>query len=225
MQKKYYEDNLYPLQNKVLQLVAECNTPFYLSGGTALSRFYTHHRYSDDLDFFVNQDPNFAKFATDIIERIKVRFAVNQVLSDKDFVRIFISESETELKLEFINDVAFHFGNCLYHGSIKLDNPLNILSNKITALPRNAAKDYADILFLAQNFTFNWIDLFKAAKEKDLWVNELAVANQFDKFDLRLLASVQWIEPFDKVVYADCFKIMAKDILHGLDNSLIGRNG
>jgi predicted nucleotidyltransferase component of viral defense system len=28
-------------------------TPFFLTGGTALSRYYTHHRYSDGLDFFV----------------------------------------------------------------------------------------------------------------------------------------------------------------------------
>jgi predicted nucleotidyltransferase component of viral defense system len=27
---------------------------FYLTGGTALSRAYLNHRYSDDLDFFVN---------------------------------------------------------------------------------------------------------------------------------------------------------------------------
>jgi hypothetical protein len=27
---------------------------FYLSGGTAASRGYLHHRFSDDLDLFVN---------------------------------------------------------------------------------------------------------------------------------------------------------------------------
>ncbi|MCD4795127.1 MAG: nucleotidyl transferase AbiEii/AbiGii toxin family protein [Bacteroidales bacterium] len=29
--------------------------PFYLTGGTALVRFYLNHRYSEDLDFFVNK--------------------------------------------------------------------------------------------------------------------------------------------------------------------------
>jgi hypothetical protein len=211
------------LQNKVLELVADCNTPLYLSGGTALSRFYLHHRYSDGLDFFVNRDPNFAKYVTDIIERLKENFAVNQALFDTDFARIYVSEDETELKIEFINDVAFHFGDYVYHGRTRTDHPLNILSNKITALPRNAAKDYADILFLAQSFSFNWIELFEAAKEKDLWVNEVSVANLFDQFDLRSLESVQWIEAFNPDVYMDCFSIMAKDILRGLDNSLFGK--
>src|SRR3989338_9762036 len=31
---------------------------FYLSGGTALSEFYLHHRLSEDLDFFTQQELN-----------------------------------------------------------------------------------------------------------------------------------------------------------------------
>lgn len=51
---KYYEKSLYPLQNGVLSIVQNAaGTPFFLTGGTALSRYYTHHRYSDGLDFFV----------------------------------------------------------------------------------------------------------------------------------------------------------------------------
>ncbi len=30
-------------------------TPFYLTGGTALSRHYFNHRYSDDIVLFVTQ--------------------------------------------------------------------------------------------------------------------------------------------------------------------------
>ena len=56
---QYYEESPYPLQNGVLNAVKSCGTRFYLTGGTALSRAYYHHRYSDDLDFFVNDDPDF----------------------------------------------------------------------------------------------------------------------------------------------------------------------
>ncbi len=34
----YYEETLYPLQNGVLNTLAACETPFYLTGGTALRR-------------------------------------------------------------------------------------------------------------------------------------------------------------------------------------------
>ena len=53
-EQQFYEQALYPLQDDVLALVSsDC---FYLSGGTALSRFYYDHHYSDDLDFFFRGD-------------------------------------------------------------------------------------------------------------------------------------------------------------------------
>ncbi len=61
MWQEYYEKQLYPLQDKALEVITKANTGFYLTGGTALSRAYLHHRYSDDLDFFVNQKEDFEK--------------------------------------------------------------------------------------------------------------------------------------------------------------------
>lgn len=54
MDKEKYATRLYPLQDEVLKIVNDQKTGFYLTGGTALSRGYLHHRLSDDLDFFVN---------------------------------------------------------------------------------------------------------------------------------------------------------------------------
>ncbi|MBW7858763.1 MAG: nucleotidyl transferase AbiEii/AbiGii toxin family protein [Leptonema sp. (in: Bacteria)] len=34
-----------------MKCVSDLKLPFFLTGGTALSRFYLNHRYSDDLDF------------------------------------------------------------------------------------------------------------------------------------------------------------------------------
>ncbi|HPK45112.1 MAG TPA: nucleotidyl transferase AbiEii/AbiGii toxin family protein, partial [Spirochaetota bacterium] len=36
----------------MLNCVKNLNLPFYLTGGTALSRGYFNHRYSDDIDLF-----------------------------------------------------------------------------------------------------------------------------------------------------------------------------
>jgi len=46
--EKFYQENLYQLQDGVLNLVKSCKTHFYLTGGSALSRIYYNHRYSDD---------------------------------------------------------------------------------------------------------------------------------------------------------------------------------
>jgi hypothetical protein len=220
MQKEFYEHKLYPLQDKVQDLVTQCETPFYLTGGTALSRNYLHHRYSHDLDFFVNRDENFTLYFKSVIEKIKTYFETKISITDTDFARVFIIQDDTELKLEFINDVAFHLGDFNFFNGHKTDNPMNILSNKITALSRNAAKDFSDILFLSKVYQFNWIDIFNAAKEKDTWVNEVSAAETLNQFDVNNLNTVNWIEPFDLKLYNKSFKTIAKDILMGADNSL-----
>ena len=59
MQEHFYLDKLYPLQDIVLRSIEDLETGFYLTGGTAISRAYFHHRYSDDLYFFMNASANF----------------------------------------------------------------------------------------------------------------------------------------------------------------------
>jgi predicted nucleotidyltransferase component of viral defense system len=52
MSEAHYLDKLYPVQDKILQAFSAGKIRHYLTGGTALSRSYLHHRYSDDLVFF-----------------------------------------------------------------------------------------------------------------------------------------------------------------------------
>lgn len=49
----YYFEVLYPFQDRVLRILNALETGFYLGGGTAASRGYLQHRFSDDLDFFM----------------------------------------------------------------------------------------------------------------------------------------------------------------------------
>lgn len=69
MHDDYYQNTLYPLQDKVLEIVGKLPVGFYLTGGTDLSLAYLNHRYSDDLDFFVN---NVADFKSQVNIIIKV---------------------------------------------------------------------------------------------------------------------------------------------------------
>ena len=54
MHENIYRDKIYPLQDRILKVLEELDLDFYLTGGTALSRCYLQHRYSDDLVLFVN---------------------------------------------------------------------------------------------------------------------------------------------------------------------------
>jgi len=50
--EKFYRENLYPFQDGILAIARHIDVPFYLTGGTALSRHYSPVRYSDDLDLW-----------------------------------------------------------------------------------------------------------------------------------------------------------------------------
>ncbi|MDP9107339.1 MAG: nucleotidyl transferase AbiEii/AbiGii toxin family protein, partial [Candidatus Eremiobacteraeota bacterium] len=51
-ERAYFEGTLYPLQDRILEVVATYGDALVLTGGTALARLYLHHRYSDDIDLF-----------------------------------------------------------------------------------------------------------------------------------------------------------------------------
>ena len=75
------------------------HTPFYLTSGTAISRAYFNHRYSDDLDFFVNADNDFLEFLKKVIDEIKIycknndiTFLKNQIIVSENFGRCLIKK-------------------------------------------------------------------------------------------------------------------------------------
>ena len=70
MEKVAYK-KLYALQDEILQIVFGLENDFYLTGGTALHRFYYNGRYSDDLDFFVSNSQTFSEDINEIIQSLK----------------------------------------------------------------------------------------------------------------------------------------------------------
>lgn len=225
---KFYQEELYPLQDKALHITGRIAPDFYLTGGTALSRFYLHHRYSEDIDLFVNRHKDFSGLTDKIFHEFRQQFVKCRIqLSDTDFLRLFVADDdEVELKIEMINDVGYHYHPGQYKTGWMLDSWQNILSNKITALSRNAAKDFADVLFLCLKYSFNWIDIFDAAKLKDTWVNEITIATILDSFKAQELSDIKWIDyQMDVRRYDSNFHIIAKDILMGADNSLYRKEG
>lgn len=85
----WFEDVLYPLQDAVLRRIAAVDTGYYLSGGTAAARAYLNHRYSDDLDLFVNDDPAFGLWADRLVEAMLTHdeWVVDVDLREARFVR------------------------------------------------------------------------------------------------------------------------------------------
>ncbi len=218
---------LYSLQDRFFEFVKSNPLPFYLTGGTALDRFYLHHRFSEDLDFFSNTMPDFRPFLEKYITRIASIFTIdkNESLIYDDFIRIYIQQDDLNLKVEFVNDVEYRDGLPIETSWGLVDTPANILSNKLTALiNREEPKDIFDIILLSLKYDFNWSDIFSHSKRK-AFINEIEVEQKIKAFPIVLFEHISWFkEKPDFTLYDTYIQTIANDFLLGAVNSLCKTN-
>jgi len=223
MQKSYYQNILYPLQDKILRIIEKLPVDFYLTGGTALSRAYLDHRYSDDLDFFVNQNPRFEHQTELIIQAIRYENLKTEIAVTGDsFSRVFVHQDEVVLKVDFVNDIPYRTGIPVSTKLFcKTDSIPNILSNKLSALSRHSAKDVVDILYIALNFEFSWVEIIREASEKDIWINAVEASKILDSFPVNKLEEIIWVDSLQDInLFEKQLKILIGDLLIGRSNSL-----
>ncbi|MEI6387968.1 MAG: nucleotidyl transferase AbiEii/AbiGii toxin family protein [Spirochaetota bacterium] len=225
---EYYEKKLYPLQDGVLRCVEGCGTRFFLTGGTALSRGYFNHRYSDDLDFFVCADDTF----NEEVELVLAGLANEGFRWDdsRDFIRAgdFFTLAvemapfpDIRLKLDFVNDVAPRFGDlAITQVFNRTDSLRNILSNKLTALFRFEAKDLADIRTICRNYSFCWGSILDEARQKEAGLEAPLAVEILLGMPESEFQSVRWNKaPSWKDFQAD-LSVIASDLTRGIENSL-----
>lgn len=202
------------MQDEIFGILNNLDTDFYLTGGTALSRFYLKHRYSDDLDLFVNNSGTFLRDCELVISNFELLMKVEIVQKSSDFIRLNIVKQDVNLKIDFVNDVAYRSGEISrFEIMNKVDNLDNILSNKLTALERLEPKDVCDILYLWRNNKINWSKAFDDASKKVSYINPLDVSVIINKFPTELLANINWIIiPNFEEAYED-LKRISKEIL------------
>jgi len=197
---QYYEENLYPLQDGVLRAISQSGTDFFLTGGTALSRAYYNHRYSDDLDFFVNQSQTFDEQLDTVLDQLGDNGFVWS--TDDSFIRSanyatlgVRKNSDALLKLDFVNDTVPLFGEIITTDLFyRTDSVLNILSNKLSAIYRYASKDVADIREIALRETVDWIQAIQDARQKEAgidltYISQILTGMPQDEFD-----SIAWVK-------------------------------
>jgi predicted nucleotidyltransferase component of viral defense system len=205
--KSFYFDQLYPLQDRVLRVIGNCETEFYLTGGTALSRGYLNHRFSDDLDLFVNYasaraiDLRFALWCDQITVALAAESAWQTavVMRQDYFARIIITSDDVALKLELVNDVPSHIGDVWVHPVLgRLDSAINIFVNKITALrDRDAPRDLADVWALIRRFGFSIEEAIVGEKTKAAGTYHPQLAQRLCKATRADWEAVRWIDPPD----------------------------
>jgi predicted nucleotidyltransferase component of viral defense system len=214
---QYYEKNLYPLQDGVLNTIAQSATDFFLTGGTALSRGYYNHRYSDDLDFFVHKSSNYDAQVDLIFDQLSIDGffwdTSENFIRNTGFISLNIhwNKSDMVLKLDFVNDLVLHFGDIhslpLFY---RVDNIRNILSNKLSAIFRFANKDIADIREIALHETIDWPRIINEARMKEAGLEIPLICEILTTMPRTEFDKIAWVKKptwetfradIDKIVY------------------------
>ena len=162
---RFYEEILYPLQDRIFTFVSVYDDKIYLTGGTALSRFFFRHRFSDDLDFFTTTD-DLKLIANDLIARLHDKgYGVNTTNLDIYFARTFIEKDNVQLKIEFVKEYN-RFGKSLHtEKGIFINNLEDMGANKITAFEeRVEVKDIIDLYYITKTISLE--RLFEIADRK-----------------------------------------------------------
>jgi hypothetical protein len=233
--EKFYKESLYPFQDGILNIVKRIDVPFYLTGGTALSRHYSPVRYSDDLDFFVNRDSEFSIWAERLYAELEMdsRRGSFTILSDRvmrfeNYVQLFVQQQSRHnqmviMKVDLVNDVAPHYGSIEWDDTLgRVDSWQNILSNKVSALYRVEAKDAIDLWTLARIKTFNWAEVLREASSKEAGLDPVVLYDLLKSFPREELSAIKWIDPRpnEEIILGD-LSIMADEIFTGQENSLV----
>lgn len=157
------------IQQKVLDEFSKekyLKKKFYLTGGTALSAIYFHHRESEDLDFFSEEEFNDDEIIQ-FINKVSSLLGTKIKMTRRDRMAIFILKKGNAqiIKLDFVQDPfkRLKYGKKIQ--GISIDGLEDIGANKLmTITQRSEVKDFVDLYFLLQKFTF-W-DLFYFVKKK-----------------------------------------------------------
>ena len=199
----FYKTKLYPFQDRIIKTIGNLKTGFYLSGGTALSRGYLNHRYSDDLDFFLNDLPDFPILLSRCLERLGSEQGINiRVLAkDERFARAVLSFNDLEMKIEWINDVPQRIGDLRNDSKLGLlDSPENILANKITAIiDRQEPKDFADIWGLCFIKKLKLADFIESAQSKAAGIFPADLSRVLCSVTEDHFQSIKWVNPPDAI--------------------------
>jgi len=159
---------------------------FYLTGGTALAEFYLHHRLSEDLDFFSENEfepQNISVF----LEKIKKEAKIKKVEFQQSFNRnlFFLDLMDGDMiKTEFTYFPFARIEKKEKIGDLYIDSLLDIAVNKVfTIYQKPRSRDFIDLYFiLKKDKKLSLGDLVKKAQIKfDNYLDPIQLGAQYMK--------------------------------------------
>lgn len=183
---------LTPQQKLALELISQ--TPlaksFYFSGGTALSHYYLQHRFSEDLDFFCEDEFDPQEIAISL-KQLKNKLGFKNFDYQSSFNRnlYFLKfPNNYVLKLEFTYYPFKPIETTLEKDGLLVDSAIDIAVNKLfTISQKPRGRDYFDLFHLIKKYDYQLKDLRMKAKLKFDWhIDPLQLASKLFEADQHL---------------------------------------
>ena len=183
MAKKILTD----LQKKLLGVIGKNKfiaANFYLTGGTALAAFYLHHRYSEDLDFFSEQEVDLLQL--DItLKGLQKELKVSKLDYQQSYNRnlFFLHFGPEVIKTEFTYFPFPRIEKSHLEYALQIDSLIDIATNKLFSIyQRSQARDYIDLYCILRQQHWTIEELIKKTKAKFDWhIDPLQLGAQFLK--------------------------------------------
>jgi predicted nucleotidyltransferase component of viral defense system len=176
-------------QKNILKIISKdkliCDN-FYLTGGTALAEFYLHHRLSEDLDFFSENEFE-SQGISIFLEKIKSKAMIRKVEYQQSFNRnLFFLDliDGDKIKMEFTYFPFMRIEKKEKIGDLYIDSLLDIAVNKVfTIYQKPRSRDFIDLYFiLKKEKSFSLDDLVKKAQIKfGNYIDPIQLGTQYMK--------------------------------------------
>jgi len=176
-----------PLQKRIFDKVSKdtiLSKQFYFTGGTALSAFYLHHRESEDLDFFSENDFEDERIE-ELMRSLSMSFKTTYRFTKTGGVRIFefVKNDKLLIKIDFNHYPYKRIEKGKIHQGIEIDSLHDIATNKLLTInQRNDAKDFVDLYFLLKDFTI-WDLIYSVLAKFRMELDIVLIASDFRKVE------------------------------------------
>ncbi|TAL56188.1 MAG: hypothetical protein EPN85_15185 [Bacteroidetes bacterium] len=153
---------------------------FYLVGGTALT-LHLGHRNSIDIDLFTKNDFDIAQLKTTLAEKFNTSV-------DAEFKNTLLSKV-SNIKVDFIKHNYAFVKPPLSEEGIRFLSKEDISAMKLNAISQSGKrlKDFIDVYFLLQHFSFNsMINFFQIKYPQTNPLIPIKAINYFDDIDVQI---------------------------------------
>lgn len=205
-------------QKRVLKLLSEEKSicaNFYLTGGTALAEFYLHHRLSEDLDFFSEQEFDPQSISV-VLKKIQTVAGIKKVEYQQSFNRnLFFLHTDAEvIKTEFTYFPFPRIEQKQKIGELFVDSLLDIATNKIFTIYQNPrSRDFIDLYLILKSNPALALDTLaeKAQIKFDNYIDPLQLGAQYMKV-MEVKDYPRMLEKLDEKIWQDFFIAAAKKL-------------